>query len=189
MNCDEPKPGDSWRTCDKDLKHAGDHRYLNQTWPRPVPNEPDPDVEALLDRTRPARTWGVDERRFPIVVIETVTRVLWVDAETEDDAIAYWVRDHTDIELDSAQVLDGELEFRRLDEFERSGLIGSPMGPMIACPECGDRAMSRSWYHNPLRKCHGPIVWTETKAPNPRYRWRRKFQATPIGGTREAVAA
>ena len=189
MKCGEPKPGDSWRECDKDLKHSGPHEYLGESWHRPEPSEPNPDVEALLDRTRPDRSWGLDERRYPIVVVETITRVLWVDAENEDDAIAYWANDYSDIDLDGTRVLDGELEFRRLEEFERSGLRSMPLGPVIACPECGDLSMTRSWYHNPLRKCHGPIEWTETKAPNPKYRWSRKFQKTPIGGNRELVAA
>lgn len=189
MKCGEPKPGDSWHKCERDLKHPGNHKYLNESWPRLTPNEPDPDVESLLESTRPANTWGVNERRFPIVVVETVTRVLWVDAESEDEALDYWARDYSDIDLDGTQVLDGDLEFRRLDEFERSGMLGGPIGPVIRCPECGDLAMTRSWYHNPLRKCHGPIEWTETNAPNPKYRWRRKFQATPIGGVRKEVAA
>ena len=190
MKCGEPKPGDSWRECDKDLKHAGSHRYLNESWPRPELAEPDPRVEELLDRTKAARSWGLDERRYPIVVVETITRVMWVDAENEDDALAYWSDDYSDIELDGTEVLDGQLEFRRLDDIERINLQRpSPIGPVIACPGCGDLAMRRSWYHNPLRKCHGPIEWTETKAPNPMYRWRRKFQATPIGGALEAVAS
>lgn len=190
MKCGEPKPGDSWRECDKGLKHRGDHRYLNESWPRLTPNEPDPDVEALLDSTKAARSWGLDERRFPIIVIETVTRVMWVDAENEDDALAMWSDDYSDIDLDGAEVLDGELEFRRLDDCERINIQrSSPIGPVVSCPGCGAFAMTRSWYHNPLRKCHGPIEWTETKAPNPKYRWRRKFQATPIGGPREQVAA
>ncbi|MFI6491278.1 hypothetical protein [Streptomyces sp. NPDC050564] len=190
MKCGELKPGDSWRECDQKLKHSGPHRYLNESWPRVVPNEPNPDVEALLDRTKAARSWGLDERRYPIIVIETVTRLMWVDADDEDDALSLYADDYSDIDLDGTEVLDGELEFRRLDDIERINLQRtSPIGPVIACPECGDVAMTRRWYHNPLRKCHGPIEWTETRAPNPQYRWRRKFQATPIGGIREAVAA
>jgi hypothetical protein len=189
VKCGEPMPGDSWRECERDLKHSGPHKYLNESWPRVVPNEPAPAIAALLERTRPANTWGVDERRFPIVVVETVTRVVWVNAENEDAALAYWADDYTDIELDGTRILSGDLEFRRLDDFERVELTGNPIGPVIACPGCGDLAMRRVWYHNPLRKCHGPIEWTETKAPNPSYRWRRKFQATPIGAKREVVAA
>jgi hypothetical protein len=189
MKCGEPMPGDGWRECDQKLNHKGPHRYLNQSWPRPVPNEPNPDVESLLESTRGARSWGLDERRFPIVVVETVTRVMWVDAENEDDALARWVDDYSDIDLDGTQVIAGELDFRRLEELERYELRHGPLGPVIACPGCGAFAMTRSWYHNPLRKCHGPIEWTETKAPNPRYRWRRNHHATPVGGIREAVAA
>lgn len=189
MKCGEPKPGDSWRECDQELKHSGPHRYLNESWPRVTASVGDLDVRSLLDETRPANAWGLEQRRFPIVVVETVTRVLWVDAESEDDAIAYWANDYSDIDLNEGTVLDGDLEFRRLEAFERDGLRSMPLGPAIACPECGDLAMARSWYHNPLRKCHGPIEWTETKAPNPKYRWRRKFQRTPIGGALVEVAA
>ena len=90
MKCNEPKPGDGWRGCDQKLMHAGPHRYLNESWPRLVPNEPDPDVEAVLEQTKGARSWALDERRYPIVVVETVTRVMWVDAESEDEALAMW---------------------------------------------------------------------------------------------------
>lgn len=191
MKCDEPMPDGSYKTCDKDLKHAGSHRYLNESWPRLEPNEPDPKVAALLERTKSARSWGLDERRFPIVVIETITRVMWVDAEDEDDALARWADDYSDIDLDGTQVLDGYLEFRRIDDSEHFDLgRTSPIGPMIACPGCGTQAMQRSWYHNPLRKCHGPIKWRETKAPNIQYRWMREHEATPVyDAARKAVAA
>ena len=164
MKCNEPKPGDSWRECDQDLKHPGNHRYLNESWPRPVPNEPNPDIAELLDSTRPARTWGLEERSYPVIVVETTVRVLWVDAESEDDAVAYWADDYTDVPLKNADVLDADLEFRRLDDVERhvvsrSNRAEPKTGPLIACPDCGREDFRREWFHNPYRKCHGPIVW------------------------------
>lgn len=185
MKCGEPKPGDSWRECDKRLKHDGDHRYLNETWPRPVPALPNPDVANLLEETLPPQAWGVNERSYPIVVVETVTRVLWVDAENEDDALAYWANDWSETPLKEAHVLSGDLEFRRLEEFERQEAheaeMGRQFGPHIQCPGCGAFSFRRSWYHRPLRKCHGPIKWQETRAPNPRWRWSRVHESTPGG--------
>lgn len=180
MKCGEPKPGDSWRSCELELKHTGKHRYLNETWPRPVPNEPDPDVEDLLDHTRPANAWGLEERRFPIVVVETTTRVLWVDGENEDDALAYWADDWSDIPLKEADVINGDLEFRRLEEFERQDLrrssrAESKIGPLVRCPGCAKEGFQRAWFHDPYRKCHGPIQWQVGLG-----RPMRKWEKTPV---------
>ena len=90
MKCGEPMPDSSYATCDGQLKHRDDHGYLGQRWPRIQPNEPDWEVQELLDNQTPRDAWGVMERSFPIIVTETVTRVLWVDAESEDQALAYW---------------------------------------------------------------------------------------------------
>lgn len=163
MKCGEPKPGDTWRACDKNLKHPGNHRYLNESWPRLMPNEPDPDVEELLAQTRPARAWGLEERSYPIVVVETITRVLWVDAADEDDALAYYADDWSEVPLKEAHVLSGDLEFRRLEDYERQEAheveMGREFGPKLQCPGCGRLSFRRAWFHDPYRKCHGPIQW------------------------------
>lgn len=186
MKCDEPKPGDTWRTCEKPLNHGGNHRYLNESWPRPVPTEPNPDVTALLDSTRPANAWGVDERSYPVIVVETTVRVLWVDAESEDDAVAYWADDYSDIPLKGADVLQCDLEFRRLDDVERHGVTHSghaDIGPALRCPGCGRESFRQAWFHDPMRKCHGPIVWK--LLPGAR-RHIRDYQQTPVGGAVDA---
>ncbi|SOD80021.1 hypothetical protein SAMN06272781_6828 [Streptomyces sp. 1222.2] len=183
MKCSEPKPGDSWRECDKNLKHPGSHRYLNESWPRRTPNAPDLDVKSLLEETLPARVWGVDERRYPIVIVETVTRVLWVDAKNEDDALAYWADDWSEIPLKEAHVLGADLEFRRLEDYERDEALrvemGHEFGPKVQCPGCGRLSFRRAWFHDPYRKCHGPIVWK--LLPGAR-RHIRDYQQTPAGG-------
>lgn len=192
MKCGEPKPGSSYKACDEDLKHRGDHSYLGDRWPRVQPAEPDTDVDVLLSRAaREAGAWGVDERSFPIVVTETVVRVIWVQAETEDQALAYWGDDPSELPS-GGEVLDGSLEFERPDQWQRQAAFTanrfeSKIGPLVPCPGCGVEAFRREWIHNPIRKCHGPIQWRETQNSNPRCRWRREFQATPVGGAPKAV--
>ena len=57
MKCDEPYPQGSYEECQRDLGHRGDHEYFGKKWARPEPAEPDPDVEAILDRAiRETRT-------------------------------------------------------------------------------------------------------------------------------------
>ncbi|MFE4697243.1 hypothetical protein ACFRIC_09135 [Streptomyces sp. NPDC056738] len=195
MKCGEPKPGSSYQTCDEELKHRGDHGYLGQRWPRPQRPQPNWEVNELLDNETPREAWGVLERSFPIIVTETVTRVIWVAAESEDEALAYWGEDPTDLSLDGTEVLDGSLEFERPDKWQRQAAFRanrfeSKIGPLIACPECGAEAFRREWSHNPMRKCYGPIEWRETNSPNPRYRWRREFKSAPVySATSAAVSA
>lgn len=195
MKCGEPKPGSSYATCDRDLKHNGDHGYLNDRWPRVEPAEPDLDVDVLLSRAaREAGAWGMAERSFPIVVTETIVRVIWVEAETEDQALAYWGEDPSELPS-GGEVLDGSFEFERPDRWQRQAAftpnrIEGKVGPLVACPECGAKAFRRSWIHNPLRKCHGPIDWRETSNSNPRWQWRREYQSTPaFDAARQAVAS
>jgi hypothetical protein len=195
MKCGEPKPGSSYQDCDEELKHQGDHSYLGQRWPRIQLAEPDWDVNELLDNETPREAWGVTDRSFPIIVTETITRVLWVDAETEDQALAYWADDWSDIPLRDAEVLDGELDFARPDKYQRQDAFKAnrheqKIGPQIACPGCGAEAFRRAWFHNPMRKCHGPIQWRESQSSNPRYRWSREFQSTPVyDAARQSVTA
>lgn len=191
MKCGEPKPGATFKDCDQELKHRGDHSYLGERWPRVQPTEPDWDVQELLDDTRPRDTWGVLERSFPIVVTETVTRIVWVTAESEDDALAYWGDDPTDLSMDGAEVLDGDLEFSRPDRWQRQAAFRanrfeSKVGPLVPCPDCGAQAFRREWFHDPYRKCHGPIEWRQ----GGRGRAYREHHRTPVfdGVRAEATA-
>ncbi|MGW7087611.1 hypothetical protein ACWGH2_29500 [Streptomyces sp. NPDC054871] len=188
MKCGESKPDSSYQACDRELKHRGDHEYLGQKWPRLVPAEPDWDVRELLENALPRNAWGINERRFPIIVTETITRVLWVDAETEDEALAYWADDWTDIPLKDADVIDGCLDFERPDEYQRQEAFRARgyrryVGPEIACPGCGAVAFRRAWFHNPYRKCHGPIAWKASFG-----RPMRDWQQTPVHAARSAKA-
>jgi hypothetical protein len=194
MKCGEPKPGSSYATCDSDLKHRGDHTYLNDRWPRVQPAEPDWDVQSLLEDAIPATAYGINERSFPIIVTETITRVIWVDAETEDQALAYWGEDPSELPS-GGEVLDGSFEFERPDKWQRqeafkANRFESKIGPLVPCPGCGAEAFRREWIHNPMRKCHGPIEWRETPSQNPRFQWRREFKSTPAyDAARKQVAA
>lgn len=182
MKCGEPKPGATFKDCDQELKHRGDHAYLGERWPRLQLAEPDYDVQELLDNQTPRNAWGVMERSFPIVVTETVVRVIWVEAETEDQALAYWGDDPTEMPSDG-EVLDGSFEFERPDQWQRQAAFQanrfeSKIGPLVPCPGCGVEAFRREWIHNPFRKCHGPIEWRESvTARNPRWRWSREHKA------------
>ncbi len=184
MKCGEPNPGKTYADCDLDLKHRGDHSYLGQRWPRVQPTEPDWDVQELLDDQTPRNAWGVMDRSFPIIVTETVTRVLWVDAETEDQALAYWGDGGDYPSLKDTEVLEGILDFERPDQWQRQQAFdtrrhGSKIGPQIICPGCEALAFRREWIHNPMRKCHGPIEWRENASAKPKYRWRREYRTTP----------
>lgn len=195
MKCGEPKPDQTYANCDRELKHPSDHSYLGQRWPRVQPSEPDRDVQELLDNQMPRNTWGVLERSFPIIVTETVTRVLWVDAETEDQALAYWGEGGDYPSLDGTEVLDGCLEFERPDKYQRQDAFRakhfeSKIGPQVLCPGCDAQAFRREWVHDPMRKCHGPIEWRETRSVKPQYRWRREYRSAPVfDATRKQVAA
>jgi hypothetical protein len=195
MKCVERNPESSYQECELELDHSGSHRYLSTKWSRPEPAEPDWDVQELLDTTLPRNAYGVEERSFPIVVVETVTRVIWVEAETEDQALAYWGDDPTDLSLDGSEVLDGSLEFERPDKWQRQAAFQanrfqSKIGPLVLCPGCGAEAFRRNWIHAPYRKCHGPIEWRESQSSNPRFRWRREFRSTPVyDADRQAVSS
>ncbi|MYU24515.1 hypothetical protein [Streptomyces sp. SID8352] len=182
MKCGEPKPDGTYQTCDEELGHRGRHAYLGGSWPRVQPAAPDWDVNELLEDATPADAWGVNKRRFPIIVTETVTRVLWVDAETEDKALAYWADDYCDIPLKDAVVIDGYLDFERPDRHQREEAFRAAatrqertIGPLIRCPGCGREEIRRAWFHDPYRKCHGPIQWEMTAVG----RLRRAYRKTP----------
>jgi hypothetical protein len=195
VKCGEPKPGGSYEDCDKELRHGGDHSYLGRRWPRVTPAEGDWDVNELLDNQTPREAWGVMERSFPIIVTETVTRVIWVEAEDEDRALAYYGDDWSEVPLKDAEVLCADLELERPDQYQRQDAIkasgyGRKIGPLVSCPGCGAEAFRREWMHKPLRKCHGPIEWRETSNTNPQWRWRREYRTTPVyDAARQAVAS
>jgi hypothetical protein len=182
VKCEEPYPQGTYEECNLDLGHRGDHEYYGKKWARPVPAEPDPAVEAILDRAiRETRTWGAGERRYPVVIERTQVYVVWVDADCEDNALKDAADEPWEIDTSKETPIDGSDHVRRLTEFERTeawrGEMGSQYGPWIQCPGCGRLAFRREWRHDPMRKCHGPIEWDETRAPNPRYRWYRRSRA------------
>ncbi|MFB6619437.1 hypothetical protein ACFC5H_09080 [Streptomyces rochei] len=192
MKCNEPYPQGSYEECRLDLGHTGDHEYFDKKWSRPEPADPDPAVEALLDQAaREARVWGVGERKFPVVIERTLTYVLWVDADCEDNALLNAADDSWETDLSKETPTNGSDEVRRLDEFERQDAFESEMGrefgPQIQCPGCRRLSFRREWFHDPYRKCHGPIAWRQPfKSVLP---WR-EHNATPVyGGARTAVVA
>ncbi|MET9304949.1 hypothetical protein ABZX68_06370 [Streptomyces cellulosae] len=190
MKCGEPMPGSSYRTCDRNLRHNGDHSYLGDRWPRLVPAEPDWRIHELLEDAMSRSRTYTEGPSYPVIVTETVTRVIWVEAENEDEALAYYADDYTDVPLQDSEVLDADLEFERPDKYQReaafrSACSGNRVGPLVACPGCGATAFRRAWFHNPYRKCHGPIQWRQGGHGRP----MREFVAVPVGGSRQAVTA
>lgn len=171
MNCDEPV----YREGEK--------------FPRLEVAEPDPTIARLIDAAaRKQGRWDLDEVQWPIVVEVTTVYVVNAPGATEDEALANYGDDYPDLEGEHA--IDGSFEVRRPDEYQRSMTAHtSPFGPFIRCPGCGELAMRREWYHNPLRKCHGPIQWRETPAPSLRYRYSREVGAAPVYDVGQAVAS
>ncbi|OQQ13049.1 hypothetical protein B0675_40235 [Streptomyces sp. M41(2017)] len=156
MKCDEPHEGNEFAGCTKELGHAGDHEHFGTRWPRPVPSG------ELSDRVLKLLPggWGHNEREFYLAFEVTSVYLIPVSAESEDEALEM-CGDGSDLpDFNRYQAVDGDVSVRRPYLDERTGMTGSPIGPKIACPGCGELAMSRSWYHRPLRKCHGPIEWT-----------------------------
>ncbi|MFD7428438.1 hypothetical protein ACFV6Z_15520 [Streptomyces sp. NPDC059818] len=191
MKCDEPLslPGEDYscRDCQLELGHAGDHDYLGQKFPRPAATEGlAPEIADLITKAAGHRSWDLDERQWPIVVEVTNVYVIKAPGETEDEALKYWADSGDYPDLDGESTIDGGFEIRRADIYQRNALTGAPFGPHIACPDCGKQAMSREWFHDPYRKCHGPIEWRENShSRTPRYRYSREHKATPAA---QAVA-
>ncbi|MCX5103444.1 hypothetical protein [Streptomyces sp. NBC_00439] len=185
MNCNVPlyMPGEdhSSRDCQLKLGHSGDHDYFGQKFPRPEPAPPDPAIAELIERAASKLgVWDLDEKQWPIVVEVTSVYVIKAPGATEDEALKFW--DNGDYpDLDGEQAIDGSFEIRRPDRWQRSDMTGSsPFGPPIQCPGCGELARRREWFHDPFRKCHGPIEWQENaSARTLRWRYRREFKAGP----------
>jgi hypothetical protein len=190
MKCASPYPDGSYQECQLDLGHSGQHTYPGLKWPRLEPAELDPAIADLLDETMPPRTWGVDERSYPVVVVATTVYIKWVDAESEDKALAYWADDPTDLGLDNADSIDCSLEIQRPDQWQRQDALRATrlenkVGPLVKCPGCDAQALRREWMHNPLRKCHGPIEWRQIGNG----RAYREYRSTPVHYARQAVSA
>jgi hypothetical protein len=104
-----------------------------------------------------------------------------VDAENEDQALAYWGEGGDFPSLDNTEVLDGCLEFDRPDKYQRKEALasanhGRKIGPLVRCPDCGRESFRQSWLHDPYRKCHGPIQWRMGGHGKP----LREYQQTPL---------
>ena len=187
MKCDEElyRDGEEYssRDCQLELGHAGAHEYFGEKFPRPeASGELDPEITDLIEKAAGNRAWDLDERQWPIVVEVTSVYVIKAPGATEDEALKYWAGSGDYPNVDGEHCIDGGFEYRRLDHWQRSDAFGtSPVGPRIQCPGCGELAMRREWYHNPLRKCHGPIQWRENvHARSLNWRYSREFKATPI---------
>lgn len=189
MKCEDPSPEGTYEECQLDLRHSGDHEYFGTKWPRLEPGELDPDVEALIDAgVNARRTWGLDDRTYPVVIERTITYVYWAEAASEEDALASIAGDTWEINLSNEESIDCSDEVRRIGEFERNDAFKARhfgrIGPEIRCPGCGRDSFRREWYHDPMRKCHGPIVWHEVAhATQLSWRYSRKHQATPMAVT------
>ncbi|NUU22919.1 MAG: hypothetical protein HOV68_15620 [Streptomycetaceae bacterium] len=173
MNCDEPYEGNEYEGCMKPVGHAGDHERYGTRWPRPVPSG------ELSDRVLKLIPggWGSDEREFFLAFEVTNVYLVPVCAESEDEALEMY-SDYADLpDFNRYDAVDGDVSVRRPSFDERVGMTGAPIGPQIACPGCGALAMRRSWYHRPLRKCHGPIGWTTWTAASGRLVASRKHEA------------
>ncbi|MFB7219378.1 hypothetical protein [Streptomyces sp. NPDC056227] len=189
MKCNEPYPEGTYEECHLDLRHSGDHEYYGKAWPRLELGELDPDVDRLIRAGAKARhAWGMDDRTYPVVIERTITYVYWAEGESEEDALAAIDGDAWEISLDNEDSIDCSHEVRRIDKFERDDAFKArhygDIGPQIQCPGCGKDSFRREWYHDPLRKCHGPIQWRENAhATQLSWRWRREHKATPSAVT------
>lgn len=182
MNCGEQIPDDKYISydCVKEIGHPGAHESSSgRRLPRPVPSGDAEEALALIDRAAGPRRWDLNEREFYVKFSVTNVYMIKVTAESEDAALNQY-SDYCDLpDFHRESPIDGDVEIERPDKHDRLMLTGAPIGPKIACPDCGALAMSRGWYHKPLRKCHGPIEWVETRSRSPRHQWRRKFPDAP----------
>ncbi|WP_433855107.1 hypothetical protein [Streptomyces kronopolitis] len=170
MKCEEPLYEDGQKysvyDCLLDLRHRGDHQDARgRKYPRVVAAGLDEDLNDLIIEGHNVGfdLYDLDDREYPIVV-ETVTRyVLWVSAPSEDDALAYYGDDPTDISLTGETAIDGSIEVQRMDRLDFHEAFASrhhgQVGPQIQCPDCRRLSFTRDTFHDPYRRCHGPIAW------------------------------
>ncbi|MFF8458550.1 hypothetical protein ACF06T_28930 [Streptomyces albidoflavus] len=180
MNCNEPMPGGTYKECDRKLLHEGAHSYLGETWPRLVLEVNEEIADLIAEAAGPmVAPWELNERRYPVIVERTTTYVVWQEAESEDEALAT-LEDDYEIDLTHDMAINGSQEVRRLDQWERRDATvadGQRIGPKIQCPDCGRLAFARSWFHDPLRRCHGPIEWVQHSPTSRPYRGNRQTPA------------
>lgn len=173
MKCDEPYEGNEYQGCLKDLNHPGDHERYGTRWPRPTATHELTDD--LLDLI--PEKWDAHDRDYYIAFEVTNTYLVKVTAESEDAALKQY-SDYADLpDLRHETAIDGDVTIRRPSQYERNEAMSGPIGPQIACPDCGKESFRRNWFHNPMRKCHGPIEWRESQNANPKWRWQRQYQA------------
>jgi hypothetical protein len=190
MKCAEPNPDETYQECQRDLGHSGDHEYYSYRWPRPKPAELDEDVEdALLkaeQRIPRHLQWDLRERQYLVAFEVTTTYLVRVSAETEDDALRAYVDACDYPNFDHEDAVDGSVEVRRLNEWERRDHEhNETLGPKVACPSCGRLSMHPRWVHDPYKKCHGPIQWRESYSG----RAYREYVETPVYSAAQAVAS
>lgn len=187
MKCEEPlfEGGQkySYYNCVLDLRHSEAHEDVRgRKYPRTIPLGLDEDLNDLITEGHNVShdLYNLDDREYPVIV-ETVTRyVLWVSAPSEDDALAYY-DDPYDLSLQNEVAIGGSIETQRIDHHDRHDALtsrhhGEKVGPKVACPDCGKLAFRRAWFHDPYRRCHGPIAWRRSAVGRP----MREFQATPV---------
>lgn len=188
MKCAETNPEETYQECQRDLGHAGSHEYFSTRWARPVPAILDDDIEdMILAGARSlgrSREWDLNERDYYVAFEVTNVYLVKVSAESEDEAIGQF-DDGEWPDFSREQAIDGNVDVRRPTEFERQDVDPETLGPQIACPECGKLSMSPRWFHDPYRKCHGPIQW------RPGYNGRayREYVQTPVHAAPKAVAS
>ncbi|MFJ3878008.1 hypothetical protein ACIPW5_11165 [Streptomyces sp. NPDC090077] len=190
MKCSETNPNETYQECQKELKHSGDHEYYSHRWPRPEPAGLDEDVEdALLaaeHRVPQHLQWSLHKREYLVAFEVTTTYLVRVSAKSEDDALNRYA-DYCDYpNFANEDAVDGSVEARRLTEWERSDHEHSQqLGPEIACPSCGRLSMHPRWFHDPYKKCHGPIQWKQYPNGRP---YRDHVQTPAFAGV-QAVAS
>ncbi|WP_329114569.1 hypothetical protein [Streptomyces sp. NBC_01353] len=185
MKCDQALFQDgetiSIYSCTRDICHPGAHEDARgRRYARPVPSGEAEDILNFIDSQVPQhQRWNLDERDYYVKFEVTSVYLVKVSAESQDAALMQYDDGCDFPDFSREQAIDGSVDVLRPDHYDLSGLTGAPIGPQIACPDCGALAMHPAWYHKPYRRCHGPIEWTETNSPNPRYRYRRTFPQAP----------
>ncbi|MEU6362154.1 hypothetical protein [Streptomyces albidoflavus] len=172
-------PGSTYKECDGKLLHEGGHSYLDETWPRLEPEVNEEIADLIAEAAGPmVAPWELNGRRYPVIVEVTTTYVVWQEAESEDEALAD-LEDDYEIGLTHDMAIDVSQEIRRPDRWERWDAVNAEgrAGPKLQCPDCGKLSFTRAWFHDPMRRCHGPIEWVQH---SPISRPSRKHQMTPV---------